>query len=265
MEKKPKAKQADTSKRKRAVEFLDATLSQQNAPVDPLYAPLPMGVLEANVKKKLPVMTEPDGVKFVDKFVKDIVKNHNQNSVDSIVNAKLAGKALLLDNPQTAFSLEAAQQKKRQRDAMNEKRMGVRERKSRSMYNIEEQAIKYELFVPLHQLWVQYMQDLIGTTDNELTICMKLLKADLHGAVIKVIRSRIPSYVGMCGIVVQETEHAFKLITSTNSIKLILKAGTVFTLQLGSHVVTLYGEHLQHRSAERSKIKWKHKPTVEIK
>uniref|UniRef100_A0A7N9CWD8 Ribonuclease P protein subunit p29 n=1 Tax=Macaca fascicularis TaxID=9541 RepID=A0A7N9CWD8_MACFA len=47
----------------------------------------------------------------------------------------------------------------------------------------------------------------------------KLLKADLHGAVISVTKSKCPSYVGITGILLQETKHIFKIITKEDRLK----------------------------------------------
>ena len=47
----------------------------------------------------------------------------------------------------------------------------------------------------------------------------KILKADLHGCIIKVTRSKCVSLVGREGIVLQETKNAFLVITSANELK----------------------------------------------
>ena len=48
---------------------------------------------------------------------------------------------------------------------------------------------------------------------------MKLSKADWHGSIVSVLRSRCPSYVGLTGILVRETEHMFFVITKANALK----------------------------------------------
>lgn len=47
----------------------------------------------------------------------------------------------------------------------------------------------------------------------------KLLKADFHGAVLKVKQSKNSSLVGLSGILIHETENAFKLVTQKNKVK----------------------------------------------
>jgi len=45
---------------------------------------------------------------------------------------------------------------------------------------------RYELYIPLHQLWTQYMKELLGevNTTNYGMIYSKFLKADFHGSII---------------------------------------------------------------------------------
>ena len=49
--------------------------------------------------------------------------------------------------------------------------------------------------------------------------CQKLLKAELSGSMLTVRRSKCPSYVGLRGIVMQESRHTFTLITPQDSVK----------------------------------------------
>ena len=50
------------------------------------------------------------------------------------------------------------------------------------------------------------------------------MKADFHGAIMTVVRSTCPPFVGTRGIVLQETENVFRFITKQNLIKTIPKA-----------------------------------------
>jgi hypothetical protein len=42
---------------------------------------------------------------------------------------------------------------------------------------------RYELFVPLHELWLQYIEELYGKSNPNI-FGQKLLKADYHGAIL---------------------------------------------------------------------------------
>ena len=46
-----------------------------------------------------------------------------------------------------------------------------------------------------------------------------VVKADLHGCLITVQKSKCPSYIGTQGIVLQETQNTFKLICEDDKLK----------------------------------------------
>ena len=46
----------------------------------------------------------------------------------------------------------------------------------------------------------------------------RLLKADFHGAIMTVVRSTIPTTIGVRGILLQETYRSFKIITEANKL-----------------------------------------------
>jgi len=45
----------------------------------------------------------------------------------------------------------------------------------------------------MNNLWKQYMRDLVGNDKSEESMLLKILKADLHGAIIKVLRAKCKS------------------------------------------------------------------------
>uniref|UniRef100_H2SVW2 Ribonuclease P protein subunit p29 n=1 Tax=Takifugu rubripes TaxID=31033 RepID=H2SVW2_TAKRU len=92
----------------------------------------------------------------------------------------------------------------------------------------------------------------------------KLLKADLHGAVLSVVRSRCPSYVGTTGILVQEFKHVFKIITKENKVKVIPKRNSVFSLEMGGFTSFIYGSRFEQRASERSAKKFKVRGTIDL-
>ncbi len=50
-------------------------------------------------------------------------------------------------------------------------------------------------------------------------LSQKVVKADYHGSILRVWRSKCPSYVGSEGIVVQETQNTVRLVTKEDKIK----------------------------------------------
>ncbi|KAG0145753.1 hypothetical protein CROQUDRAFT_723252 [Cronartium quercuum f. sp. fusiforme G11] len=157
----------------------------------------------------------------------------------------------------------------------------------------EQKSWKYENFIPLHSLWIGYMSELLGlnlminssTSSNEIVseessndlkeippivnIQSKLLKADYHGSVLSVCRSKNPSLIDLKGIVVQETQETFKLITVNDSVKCIPKKHTVFKLELKFQlnkllVFEIYGNQFCFKSTDRVGKKFKTKAFVEL-
>ncbi|GAA6028502.1 hypothetical protein JCM8097_007250 [Rhodosporidiobolus ruineniae] len=98
----------------------------------------------------------------------------------------------------------------------------------------------------------------------------KLVKAEFVGCLLSVKRAKNPSLVGLKGIVLQETQGMFKVVTPKSDIKVIAKQGSVFTLTLplrpsssspatASQELTfdLYGDSFAYRPADRVGKKWK--------
>ena len=128
---------------------------------------------------------------------------------------------------------------------------------------------RFNLFLPLHSLWLGYMSELLAlspptapssftTAPSAANMHAKLVKADFHGAIItgmdhtlspgkfaqyirwfmsSVKQSKNPCLVGLRGIVVHETENAFKIITRNDALKcaspyqMSLKAVLICTFQ----------------------------------
>jgi hypothetical protein len=108
---------------------------------------------------------------------------------------------------------------------------------------------RFELFLPLHHLWLGYMSELLGLSpppsspgitptpkDMPASSGMqaKLVKADFHGAIItgkgdffcdflvnpvSVQQSKNLSLLSLSGIVIHETENAFKVVTQKDKVK----------------------------------------------
>ncbi|KAI7851737.1 Rof/RNase P-like protein [Circinella umbellata] len=145
------------------------------------------------------------------------------------------------------------------------KRLTASEKRTMHIYDLPKKGVKYEYFEPLNKLWQGYMKELYGQ-GQQLQFPQKLLKADYHGAIIKVTKSSNPLLVGSTGIVIQETQNLFKIITKENKIKSIPKSKTVFQVELDicACTFTLYGQQLLTRAAERAAKKFKAKPTIDL-
>jgi len=146
------------------------------------------------------------------------------------------------------------------------KSISSKEIKENKLFELPEEDRVYSKYIMLNQLWTQYILDLTSSckVKNQFEMAPKLLRADLHGAIIKVIKSNQPSLVGIEGIILQETTKTFKIITPQNTLKVIPKIKTVFTLVVRGFLVTLHGLHFEKSSPIRSKDRFKNKDTMDF-
>ncbi|KAL6067548.1 hypothetical protein STEG23_026333 [Scotinomys teguina] len=169
-----------------------------------------------------------------------------------------------------AFSHKEAKEHNVQKPKQQKKKskgLSARQRRDMRLFDISPEQQRYSLFLPLHELWKQYIRDLCNGLKPDTQpqmIQAKLLKADLHGAIISVTKSKCPSYVGITGILLQETKHVFKVITKEDHLKVVPKLNCVFTIEMGDFISYIYGSKFQLRSSERSAKKFKVKGTIDL-
>jgi ribonuclease P protein subunit POP4 len=134
--------------------------------------------------------------------------------------------------------------------------MSARTRRAVGLTTLVGKDVKYDEFLPLHQLWQGYVAELIGTVPTNAgamtQLELKLAKADLHGAILCVTQSRTPSCVGLQGIMIRETRDTFVIVTKKNKVKHIPKEPSIFSVQLSNVCsVTLYGKNFCVRPFDR--------------
>lgn len=115
---------------------------------------------------------------------------------------------------------------------------------------------KYELYEPLAALWTQYA-DGISNGATERTIGDRVLRMDLHGAQLEVVRSKDPGLVGKKGILVAETANTVLVVMREDRVVTIPKGVAVIRMVVGSHTVELMLPALAYRASERSARKLK--------
>lgn len=144
------------------------------------------------------------------------------------------------------------------------------ELKNRGLLDISQDNLKYQDGLILNDLWRQYILQILPTSNRPptpafvLSQCNALAISDFHGAHIRVIQAKNPSTIGIEGIVMQETEQTFRLISADDRIRTILKSDCIFHLFLNDHVFILHGQHLCYRTDIRSKLKLKPKDSVKL-
>ncbi|TPX69317.1 hypothetical protein SpCBS45565_g02502 [Spizellomyces sp. 'palustris'] len=259
-------------------------LSTNPEATGPMYEPLPIGLtLDPSVPTDITHATIP--TPFTPSFVQSIIAS-NQNASRNY-ETKVKNKVLLVDNPPASDAIR--QQRRSKKDEMKRKRktkrMSAKERKETGVWDVPVEAQKYALYVPLHNLWQGYINDLFDKSSQPGVILPRMMKADYHGALLTVAKSKCPTYIGISGIVIKETENMFYIITKDDCMKsktvpsldgwnqqtnlvscieVIPKRNNVFTFQINTNLFTLYGNQFRTRAGERAAKKFKEKPTVDL-
>ncbi|KAJ3317038.1 RNase P/RNase MRP complex subunit [Blyttiomyces sp. JEL0837] len=172
-----------------------------------------------------------------------------------------------------------------------------REKRESGVFDIPKDGIvTYRQFIPLHQLWRQYMSELLElppvakpttTTSSTLndkkkpakaptpesvlstnamteSLLSKVVKADYHGAVLTVTHAKTASDIGISGIMIKETENMFYVVKRDDKVKAIPKKSHIFAFEFGGLLFTLFGNHVKGRPADRIAKKFKPKATVQM-
>ena len=108
------------------------------------------------------------------------------------------------------------------------------------------------------------MQDLLQSSTPHVAQLNKLQKADYHGCLMTIVKSKVPTLVGQSGIVIKDTENMFYLVTAGNRLKKFPKLGSNFTFMVGDTLFSLFGSQFRHRPGERVTKKIKNKVSVEL-
>jgi hypothetical protein len=104
--------------------------------------------------------------------------------------------------------------------------LSAAEKRRLCLNEIPKEQQKYAIYEPLHNLWLGYMREVLGVNDAQRAVYLTpassgqmLASADMHGALLTIVRSRCVSRVGLAGIVVRDTRFTFDIITKHNVLK----------------------------------------------
>ncbi|CAN8030723.1 hypothetical protein HPB47_003399 [Ixodes persulcatus] len=145
--------------------------------------------------------------------------------------------------------------KKRSRNAKKRKLLTSREKRQLGLMHGPDPPPSYDTFLAVHRMWRDYAESLGGAQE-------RLLKAEYTGCHLTVAASRCPSYVGVRGIVLQETKNVFRLLTAEGRVRTVPKAHSQFAFELAGKLHRIYGSHFRVHSFERVKAKFKAKGVV---
>ncbi|XP_033126081.1 ribonuclease P protein subunit p29-like [Anneissia japonica] len=173
----------------------------------------------------------------------------------------------VLTTTRVAVDVTRTSKRKGKSSKGRQKRLSSKQRKALKLFDIPKEQQRYDMYIPLHQLWLDYIKEYMQThlvKQDMKQFEAKLLKADLHGCILTVTKSKCPSYIGLSGILLQETRHLFKIVTKEDKLKSIPKGNSVFTYEFCGHVVDIFGNQFKQKSSQRSARRFKTKPTIDL-
>jgi len=249
-----------------AAEYFSAASEIQNSIYQPLGTTLATN--GANQTNNNNSKRSPSSTSSIPAFLTELLPTSSINSIQSkLLNKHISLSSTSINNNNTNKSGKTNNKKifnnKKNKNVMNSK-----ERKLNNLFTINDinkKELNYENYLPLNILWSQYINDLL--TDSSLgsiSITSRLIKADYHGAMITIVRSNLPSFISLSGIILQETAETFRIITKLNEFKIISKKGNVFLIYINDWRIELYGSQLRFRSSERAAKKFKSKPNIQL-
>ncbi|KJE97155.1 hypothetical protein, variant [Capsaspora owczarzaki ATCC 30864] len=130
-----------------------------------VYAPLPEFVAAgSDMLKETPLPPN--------EFIPHVVKNlqADPEAAEKTIAGKLQNKTLLLDN-RIAGDQRAKEKEEKARAKLKTRPAHVRlltsaERRGLNVFNIDREHQRYDLYVPLHTMWVQYLTEYLALRPN---------------------------------------------------------------------------------------------------
>ncbi|KAI9745644.1 MAG: hypothetical protein M1818_001178 [Claussenomyces sp. TS43310] len=213
-----------------------------------------------------------------------LARAHSPSSTTRIFTEKVKVRPLHLKPTDPSSSAPNARSYRRaqrlnkiaaRKTKLKPKPLSAREKRATGIHEIPREERRYDIYEPLHQLWLGYIHEILGISEGKLKAAntgsaATLASADFHGADLEVVRSRCVSRVGVRGIVVKDTKFTFDIITKSNELKTLPKEHTVFRFEVPWRAgegdqngqerplaFELHGEQFQHRAVDRANKKFK--------
>ncbi|XP_066255833.1 ribonuclease P protein subunit p29 [Euwallacea similis] len=135
-----------------------------------------------------------------------------------------------------------------------------KQRKKMGLLKLPKENWKYSSLQVVRDMWKEYMRENLELIKQAPTcvdqdwnsFSVIVAKSEMVGADLKVVKSKVPSLIGMHGTVVLETKMSFQIVTPQDKLKTILKETSVFEFLLDNMKFTFLGKHLTTRPSERS-------------
>lgn len=151
--------------------------------------------------------------------------------------------------------LDTAAPRKREKPAKLQQTKG---RSAAGKITIPKAEQKYDIYVPLMNLWKSYAESVVGN-EPQKTAGDRILRMDLHGAPVRVVRSKDPGLVGVEGILIAETANTIIVVVKANRTLTVPKNVSIISVQFEKFSVELNLQGIRMRASERSAKKIKKK------
>jgi ribonuclease P protein subunit POP4 len=91
----------------------------------------------------------------------------------------------------------------------------------------------YNNYIFMNDLWKQYIAELLKDTTNNDAILQRIITADYHGCLIRVVKAKNQSLIGKEGIIIQETKNIFVIVEKFKNRRCsILKKDCLFSMNI---------------------------------
>ncbi|THW87239.1 RNase P/MRP, p29 subunit [Aureobasidium pullulans] len=215
-----------------------------------------------------------------------LTRAHDPSISSQIFREKVQNRPLLLrpSSPDPREDARSKRQKARlekakaNRKSKKPRPLTAKQKRELGVYDIPKEQQKYDIYVPIWNLWCAYMREILGMEKsryvNAAGVGPLLASADYHGAMVDVVRCRCVGRVGIKGIVVKDTKFTLEIITPKNELKTVPKEYTVFRFEVPfieedndgdsqmadpqkPFIFELHGSQFQNRAADRAARKFK--------
>lgn len=153
-------------------------------------------------------------------------------------------RPLQLDTTSAAFSLDAATSQAHAHSAAAHTTMGARARRQqhKAGRGTPRQPTPAAAVKPLHKLWKGYAVGAVGESEaaEHSTLLSAARAVDWHGALVTVVGSRVPSLVGLSGVVTKASPRALQIVPLGGPARApvtVLRAYTTLRLAVGDALV----------------------------
>ncbi|ERL95031.1 uncharacterized protein LOC109543774 [Dendroctonus ponderosae] len=209
-------------------------------PKERVNAVLPQDILPG------PDLAKSEAVDYIQSFIKQTVPSADLRNLKTDLKWQF-----LLEH----HSVIKAKRRKQKKTFLTRQ-----QRKSMGLLKLPSEGWNYQSLEKMRNLWQDYMRgnlELVNRapscSDQEWnSFSVIVAKSEMVGAELKVVKSKVPSLIGMSGTVVLETKMSFQLVTPENKLKTILKDTSVFEFVIDKLKFTFFGKHLATRPSDRS-------------